>query len=94
MGQLVRRLVNTLDADGEYQDEDKAPELSPHAVAAFAPAIILRRRTQQGLVEREAQTGAAHVDSATRTVFNRPTVAHYAVPNFQIHRNADIGAAV
>ena len=45
-------------------------------------------------VGSEAQTGAAHVDSATGSVFNRPTVADYAVPNLQVHRNAHTGAAV
>lgn len=51
VGALVRRLVYTLDADGEYRDQDSAAEPATDAIAAFAPAIILRKRSQQGLVE-------------------------------------------
>jgi very-short-patch-repair endonuclease len=50
-GALVRRVVHTLDAGGEYRDTDAVPAPGAHAVAAFAPAVILRRRSQQGLVE-------------------------------------------
>jgi REase_MTES_1575/AAA domain len=50
-GALVRRVVHTLDAGGEYHDTDPVPPAASHAVAAFAPAVILRRRSQQGLVE-------------------------------------------
>lgn len=50
-GDFVRRLVHSLDADGEYRDEDDHPPAGTHAVAAFAPALILRRRTYQGLIE-------------------------------------------
>ena len=42
----------------------------------------------------EAQAGAAHVDSATGACLNRPTTARDTVPNFQVHRDADTGAAV
>jgi hypothetical protein len=48
---LVRRLVHALDPDGEYRDDDAAPVPGQTAVAAYAPAVILRRRSQQGLVE-------------------------------------------
>jgi AAA domain len=51
IGALARRLVHTLDANGAYQDTDEPPGSSPRAVAAFAPAIILRRRSQRGLVD-------------------------------------------
>jgi hypothetical protein len=51
IGAITRRLVHTLDADGSYRDTDAAPDPAPRAVAAFAPAIILRRRSQRGLVE-------------------------------------------
>lgn len=51
VGEIVRRLVHTLDADGEYLDQDTAPSQSTHAVAAFAPAVILRKRSQQGLID-------------------------------------------
>jgi hypothetical protein len=50
-GALARRLVHALDPDGEYRDEDVAPAPEQNAVAAYAPAIILRRRSQQGIVE-------------------------------------------
>ncbi|HEY1323937.1 MAG TPA: hypothetical protein VGF32_27005, partial [Streptosporangiaceae bacterium] len=50
IGSLVRRLVHTFDAAGEYRDADEPPEFEQHAVAAFAPAVILRRRSQKGLV--------------------------------------------
>ncbi len=50
-GALARRLVHALDPDGEYRDEDVPPTPGPNAVAAHSPAVILRRRSQQGLVE-------------------------------------------
>jgi hypothetical protein len=49
---------------------------------------------QKRPVGGEAQTGAAHVDSATGTGFSRPTVADDAVPNLQVYRKADSSAAV
>ncbi|MFC5260918.1 AAA domain-containing protein [Kribbella qitaiheensis] len=51
IGILARRFVHTLDAGGEYFDTDTAPECRADAVAAYAPALILRKRSQQGLVE-------------------------------------------
>jgi hypothetical protein len=48
---LVRRVVHALDPDGEYRDDDAPPIPRQNAVAAYAPAVILRRRSQQGLVE-------------------------------------------
>lgn len=51
VGALARRLVHTLDADGEYRDEDVAPRAAANALSAFAPALILRKRSQQGLVD-------------------------------------------
>lgn len=50
-GALVRRLVHALDAGGEYHDDDRRPTPAATAVAAYAPAVLLRRRSQQGLVE-------------------------------------------
>ncbi|HEY7597636.1 MAG TPA: AAA domain-containing protein [Actinophytocola sp.] len=50
-GALVRRVVHMLDAGGEYRDGGAVPMPAAHAVASFAPAVILRRRSQQGLVE-------------------------------------------
>jgi hypothetical protein len=50
-GALVRRLVHALDPNGEYRDEDAPPHKENTAIAAYAPAVILRRRSQQGIVE-------------------------------------------
>ncbi|GAA4991811.1 AAA domain-containing protein [Pseudonocardia tropica] len=49
--EYARRLVHSLAADAEYHDADEPASASAHPVAAFAPALLLRRRTQQGLVE-------------------------------------------
>ena len=51
VGLLARRLVHTLDPEGEYHDEDQASSPAAVAVANYAPALILRKRSQQGLVE-------------------------------------------
>ncbi|RTL67041.1 MAG: hypothetical protein EKK42_16670 [Pseudonocardiaceae bacterium] len=51
MGELGRRLVNQLSADAYYRDEDDATGPAQSPVASFAPAIVLRKRSQQGLVE-------------------------------------------
>ncbi|WP_327009770.1 AAA domain-containing protein [Dactylosporangium sp. NBC_01737] len=83
VGSLVRRLVHTLDAEGEYQDRDDAPGHGAHAVAAFAPALILRKRSQQGLVEIfqtivRQLTEAGHVPDGVLPLIDpdhRPTVA-------------------
>lgn len=51
IGTLARRLVHSLDADGEYSDDDAPAQPGSNAVARYAPALILRKRSQQGLVE-------------------------------------------
>ncbi|MFK0245659.1 AAA domain-containing protein [Amycolatopsis azurea] len=51
VGGVLRRLVHALDGDAAYLDEDDAQKPGPHAVAAFAPALILRRRSSQGIVD-------------------------------------------
>lgn len=51
VGTLVKRLVHSLDADGAYDAGDARPRRGGHAAAAFAPAVILRRRSQRGLLE-------------------------------------------
>jgi very-short-patch-repair endonuclease len=51
VGALLRRLVNALDGDATYLDQDDPPQPGPHAVTAFAPAVILRRRSRQGIVD-------------------------------------------
>ncbi|MFC3450937.1 AAA domain-containing protein [Amycolatopsis speibonae] len=51
VGGVLRRLVHALDGDAAYLDEDDAQKPGAHAVAAFAPAVILRRRSSQGIVD-------------------------------------------
>jgi very-short-patch-repair endonuclease len=51
VGGVVRRLVHALDGDAAYVDEDDPQKPVVHAVAAFAPAVILRRRSRQGIVD-------------------------------------------
>ena len=50
-GDLIRRLVHSLDATSEYRDDDEIPGYSDTPIAAFAPAIIVRKRSQMGLVD-------------------------------------------
>ena len=50
-GELTRRLVHLLAPDAEYRDEDVPAPVMDRPVALFAPALILRKRSQQGLVE-------------------------------------------
>ncbi|NYH77612.1 very-short-patch-repair endonuclease [Actinopolyspora biskrensis] len=47
---VIRRFVHTLDADGQYHDEDTPSQAQPYPVATFAPAIVLRKRSQRGIV--------------------------------------------
>lgn len=51
VGDIVRRFVNALDAAAEYADIFDAPTAKDTPRAAFAPALIVRRRSGQGLVE-------------------------------------------
>ncbi|MGH3571128.1 MAG: DEAD/DEAH box helicase [Pseudonocardiaceae bacterium] len=50
-GAIVRRIVHALSPDAEYQDTDVRPTVVEHPVAAFAPALILRKRARKGFVE-------------------------------------------
>jgi transcriptional regulator with XRE-family HTH domain len=50
-GDLLRRLVYSLDSAGRYLAEDVEPECGHTPVASFAPAIILRKRSRLGLLE-------------------------------------------
>lgn len=47
---LGRRLVHCLDPDGQYVDDERAPAVGPEPVIHYAPAVILRRRSQQSLL--------------------------------------------
>ncbi|WP_222106065.1 AAA domain-containing protein [Catellatospora sichuanensis] len=51
VGALARSLVHTMDPDAEYDDGDEQPAVGARAAAAFAPALILRKRSQQGIVD-------------------------------------------
>ncbi|MBP2335030.1 very-short-patch-repair endonuclease [Saccharothrix coeruleofusca] len=51
VGEVLRKLVHALDGDAAYVDEDDVQKPGPHAVAAFAPALVLRRRSRQGIVD-------------------------------------------
>lgn len=64
-GDLVRRLVHSLDATSEYRDDDDIPSYSESPVAAFAPAIIVRKRSQRGLVDIFHAIAAEIAESGT-----------------------------
>ncbi|WP_241666435.1 AAA domain-containing protein [Mycobacterium marseillense] len=51
MGDVCRRLIHRLDADAEYDDEGMDPPSTTSPRGAYAPALILRRRTNRGLVQ-------------------------------------------
>ena len=51
MGELARRIVHLLTPDAEYRDDVEPALTTTRPVGAFAPALVLRRRSQQGLVE-------------------------------------------
>ncbi|WP_253843241.1 AAA domain-containing protein [Mycobacterium colombiense] len=51
MGDVCRRLIHRLDADAEYDDEGLDPPSTTSPRGAYAPALILRRRTNRGLVQ-------------------------------------------
>lgn len=50
VGELCRRLIFRLDPDATYEDVPAAPT-GTDPKGAFAPALILRRRTSRGLVQ-------------------------------------------
>lgn len=50
IGEICRRLIFRLDPDAEYDDVLEAPT-GANPRGAFAPALILRRRTNRGLVQ-------------------------------------------
>ncbi|OBB19763.1 ATP-binding protein IstB [Mycolicibacterium setense] len=51
IGEICRRLIHRLDADAEYDEEAVQPPFGTDPRGAFAPAIILRRRTNRGMVQ-------------------------------------------
>ncbi|MGV0836886.1 AAA domain-containing protein [Mycolicibacterium thermoresistibile] len=51
VGDICRRLTHRLDASAEYDEEALTPPTGSAPRGAFAPAFILRRRTNRGLVQ-------------------------------------------
>lgn len=54
----VMKFAHALDARGAYLDEDRPMPIGPELRASFAPALILRRRSQQGMLEIFQTIGA------------------------------------
>lgn len=50
MGEICRRLIHRLDADADYDEDGLEGPTTVAPRGAFAPALILRRRTNRGLV--------------------------------------------
>lgn len=50
IGELIRRVVNSLDANGAFHEEDDRLAPQDHPQATFAPALIVRRRSNRGLI--------------------------------------------
>ncbi|GAB4587614.1 hypothetical protein Ntsu_54460 [Nocardia sp. IFM 10818] len=50
VGALVRMFVNCINPDAEYADEMRPGSPTAHPTAAYAPAIILRKRGNRGMV--------------------------------------------
>lgn len=51
IGEICRRLIHRLDADAEYDEDAVQAPSGTNPRGAFAPALILRRRTNRGLVQ-------------------------------------------
>ena len=51
IGLLGQRLVHCLDAEGAYRDEDDPTPAGETAVTSYAPALVLRKRSRQGLIQ-------------------------------------------
>lgn len=47
----LARFANGLDAHGSYSDAEFAPEITNDPRIAFAPALIVRKRSQRGLID-------------------------------------------
>lgn len=93
-GEFVRRLVHSLAADAEYQDADEPGPVSPRPVASFAPALLLRKRTQQGMVEifRQITDQIAHNGAVPSGL--RPLIDPDAVPPVRADGEHRDGAVV
>jgi hypothetical protein len=60
---LGRRLVHTLDPDGQYLEDTTPASSGDDAVMSYAPALILRKRSKLGLIQ-VFQTIASQIRSA------------------------------
>ncbi|GGK66770.1 AAA domain-containing protein [Nocardia camponoti] len=47
---LVRGFINCINSDAEYRDELEPGTKADHPLARYAPAVILRKRSQRGMV--------------------------------------------
>lgn len=65
VGRLVRRVVNTMDPDATYTDNPQKLGRRDAPRAAFAPAVIVRRRSAHGLI-RVFQDIASTITSTGR----------------------------
>jgi very-short-patch-repair endonuclease len=80
-GELARRLVHLLSPEAEYQDSDQPAQPVHRPVATFAPALLLRRRSQQGMVEIFRQIVDQIRASGTVPDGVRPLVDPDHIPN-------------
>ncbi len=64
-GNVLRRLAHALDPDARYDESDVPPAVGAIPVVAFAPAIVLRRRSRLGLAEIFEQISAAIAANGT-----------------------------
>ncbi|WP_182357236.1 AAA domain-containing protein [Tomitella gaofuii] len=65
VGELCRRIVNNIDTSGTYRDTDDAPAAARYAQIAFAPALVFRKRSKQGLVDIFHEIAGQVRDSGT-----------------------------
>lgn len=85
MGLIPQRLVHILDSAGEYIDSDQPPVAGPRARAAFAPAIVLRKRSSRGLME----VLRTIVDQVTATGFVPEGIVPLVDPDHRVDREPD-----
>lgn len=51
VGEIARRLTHNLSPEGSYSDLDGPPDPTSSLACNFAPALVLRKRTHQGLID-------------------------------------------
>lgn len=65
VGDLLRTVANNLHPDGSFDPSDAPPGTGPAPVVAFAPAVVLRRRSQAGSLEVFRRIEAAIAESGS-----------------------------